>query len=215
MKEVINKLKKQELVSSKCAEVLEQSFTGVPLSLMKRMNNNKHRGSQYSSDLRAFSLTLQFYSTKAYNFVRKSFQLALPHPSQVRRWYSKVTADPGFTEPSFQILGKKVAEAANHGEKVICSLMLDEMAIKKHVSWDGSKYRGYVDVGNGVEDDDSNPLAKDVLVFMVVSVNSSWKIPIAYFFIDGLSGAERANIVMVAVRKLSDIGVEVFFFSCF
>ena len=49
--------------------------------------------------------------------------------------------------------------------------MLDEMAIKKHVSWDGTKFQGYVDLGIGLEDDDSNPVAKDALVLMVVSVN--------------------------------------------
>jgi len=65
------------------------------------------------------------------------------------------------------------------------------MAIKKYVSWDGIRFWGYVDIrSDSNDDDDSSPVAKDALVFMVVSVNSSWKIPIAYFFIDGLSGVE-------------------------
>ena len=34
--------------------------------------------------------------------------------------------------------------------------------------WDGKKYHGYVDLGNGVVDD-TLPAAKDALVFMVVS----------------------------------------------
>ena len=76
------------------------------------------------------------------------------------------------------------------GKNVICSLMIDEMAIKKHDSWDGKKYCGYVDLGNDVEDGDSAPLAKDALVFMVVGINELWKVPVRYFFIDGLSGKE-------------------------
>ena len=37
--------------------------------------------------------------------------------------------------------------------------MIDDMAIKKHVSWDGQIFRGYVDLGNDVQDDDSAPIA--------------------------------------------------------
>lgn len=78
----------------------------------------------------------------------------------------------------------------------------------------GTKFRGYVDIGNGVSDDDSNPMAKDALVFIVVSLNSSWKVPIAYFFIDGLSGCERANLVKVCIQKCHDVGVEKVSVSC-
>jgi len=71
---------------------------------------------------------------------------------------------------------------------------MDEMAIKKHVEWDGKQFRGYVDIGTGVQDDTLPPATK-ALVFMVVAVNGNWKLPIAYFFIDGLNGGDRANLV--------------------
>ena len=72
--------------------------------------------------------------------------------------------------------------------------MIDEMAIRKHVDWDGEKFRGYVDIGTGVVDD-SLPEAKDALVFMVVCINGSWKVPCGYFLIDALTNAEKANLV--------------------
>ena len=53
---------------------------------------------------------------------------------------------------------------------------------------------GYVDLGNEY-DDDTNPVATEVLVFMVVSLNASWKLPVAYFLVVGMSGVERANLV--------------------
>ncbi|KAJ8047187.1 DNA transposase THAP9 [Holothuria leucospilota] len=84
--------------------------------------------------------------------------------------------------------------------------MIDEMAIKKHVSWDGYKFRGYVDVGNGI-DDDSSPVAK-------VNVNGSWKVPCAYFLIDGLNGSERANLVKLCIQRLSDVGIKVVSLTC-
>ena len=91
--------------------------------------------------------------------------------------------------------------------------MLDEMAIKKHISWDGKKYKGYVDLGNGIKDD-SLPVAGDALVFMVVAIDESWKVPCGYFFIDGLSGAERANLVNVCLQRLSDAGIKVISLTC-
>ncbi len=87
------------------------------------------------------------------------------------------------------------------------------MAIKNNISWDGKKYHGYVDLGNGVVDD-TLPAAKDALVFMVVSLNESWKVPCGYFFMDGLSGAERANLVKVCIQRLHDVGVKVISLTC-
>ena len=63
------------------------------------------------------------------------------------------------------------------------TLMHDEISIKKCVEWDGKRFRGFVDVGDGVYDDDT-PLACHALVFMVVSLDGSCKVPIGYFFVD-------------------------------
>lgn len=159
-------------------------------------------------ELKSFALTLQFYSAKAYEFVRQSFSLGLPHQRQIRRWYSKIPAEPGFTEPAFQALQIKADEARDQGKEIVCSLMLDEMAIRKHVSWDGQKFRGYVDIGNDVEDD-SSAIAKDALVFMVVNINGSWKVPCAYFLTNGMTGEEHANLVKICIHRLSDVGIKV------
>lgn len=174
------------------------------------MSTNSGKGCKYSQ-LKSLTLTLQFYSAKAYDFVRKTFNLALPHPVQIRKWYTKIPAEPGFTEPSFQTLAQRKQDS---GKNVICSLMIDEMAIMKHVSWDGKKYRGYVDFGNDVEDDDSPSLPKDALVFMVVGISESWKVPVWYFFIDGLSGKEQANLITVCLKKLHYVGIDVISLIC-
>ena len=212
LKDITKELSDKNLITSSCQEMLESNFSGVPFALLKRMNLKSGKGSKYSPELKSFALTLQFYSSKAYEFVRKTFNLALPHQVQVRKWYAKVPAEPGFTNPAFQALKLKVEEANTKGEKIICSLMLDEMAIRKHVSWDGKRFRGYVDVGNGT--DDSLPVAKEALVLMAVAVNGSWKVPCGYFFIDGLNGKERANLVKVCIKKLSDVGVNVVSLTC-
>ena len=58
------------------------------------MSRNSGKGCKYSPQLKSFALTLQFYSAKAYDSVRKTFSLALPHPVQIRKCYTKVPANP-------------------------------------------------------------------------------------------------------------------------
>ena len=65
MKEIVKSLKQQDLISNNCEEMLNQTFSGVPLALMKRMTAKKTgKGWRYSPMLKSFALTLQFYSTK-------------------------------------------------------------------------------------------------------------------------------------------------------
>ena len=109
----------------------------------------------------------------------------------------------------------KVKDATKKGDDVLCGLMIDEMAIRKHLEWDGHKYVGYTDIGNGIDDgDDSSPLASEAFVFMAVSLNINWKVPLGYFLIDGLSASERENLVKTCLLKLSDIGVKTVSLTC-
>ena len=69
LKSVVDSLRKERLVSEPCEEMLERTFSGVPLEVMKRIVSQKHKKlsrKSYPPELRAFALTLQFYSTKAY-----------------------------------------------------------------------------------------------------------------------------------------------------
>jgi len=102
----------------------------------------------------------------------------------------------------------KVAEAEADGKQVICSLMMDEMAIRKKVEWSGQKYHGFVDLGTEM-DDDSLPEAKEALVFLLVAVNSRWKIPVAYYLVAGLSGSERSSIVISILEAVHETGVHI------
>ena len=189
----------------------------VPSELMKRLVKARHTDKtckeKYPPALRAFALTLNFYSAKAYRFVRKTFDLQLPHPSVIRKWYSSIDGQPGFTAEAFNTLEMKAREAKENGHELVCALMLDEMAIKKHVQWDGTRFHGYVDVGTEC-DDDTNPVATEALVFMVVPLNASWKLPVAYFLIVGMSGVERANLVQQCLCKLADIGILIESITC-
>lgn len=193
---VVKELKKRNLVSDECAEILENTYSVVPKEMMKRivLQKKKKNPGAYLPELRCFALTLKYYSSKAYRFVCKSFNLGLPAPSVIQSWYSKIEGEPGFTKATFSALAAKVSAAQTTGGRVTCSLMLDEMSIKKHFEWNGKEFKGFFDLGTGVKDD-SLPAASNALVFMAVSVNSHWKVPCGYFFIDGMTGKEKASLL--------------------
>ena len=218
LNDVVKALQNNGLISEKCASILEGTCLGVPDELMRKAVRNKSKNiskSKYPEVLKAFATTLQFYSTKAYNYVRRTFHLALPHPSTIRRWYQTINGKPGFTQEAFHALSMKVKDATKRADDVLCGLMIDEMAIRKHLECDGHKYVGFTDIGNGIDDGDySSPLASEAFVFMAVSLNSNWKVPLGYFLIDGLSASERANLVKTCLLKLSDIGVKTVSLTC-
>lgn len=72
---------------------------------------------------------------------------------------------------------------------------------------------GYVDIGNCISDH-TGPEATEVLVFMAVAVNGSWKAPVGYFLVRTLKGADRATLVRQCLLKQPDIGVKVISLTC-
>ena len=60
-----------------------------------------------------------------------------------------------------------------------------------------------------VNDEDSKEEATDALVLMVVGLDVRWTLPISYFFIKGLSGEEKANLVNNALKKLGNIDANI------
>lgn len=146
----------------------------------------------FSKNLKQFATTVHFYSPKSYDYVREKFLLALPHPQTIRKWYSSISADPEFTVASFIALKSNVAEQKKVGKDTVCSLMMDEMYIHKQTEFGGDQIHGYVDIG-GAEIE--NVVVTQALVLMVIAINGSWKIPIAYFLINNQreqASSERA-----------------------
>ena len=63
-----------------------------------------------------------------------------------------------------------------------CDTSCDEIAIRQQVEWDGQKFQGYIDMGTGL-DDDSMPLAKEALTFMVVAANA-WSVQLRHILLN-------------------------------
>lgn len=162
--------------------------------------------------MRTFCLTVNFYSPRCYNYLRSKFNNNLPSTTTIRNWYASINSSPGLTTESFDNLKHKADKAHQKtGLKMLCNLMMDEMKIRRHAQWNAAamKFDGFVDVGRQLPDQDSLPLAKDALVYMVSGVNEDFRIPIAYFLTNGLSAEERAAITNEVLFRLHEIGIEV------
>lgn len=83
--------------------------------------------------------------------------------------------------------------------------MLDEMAIKKEIVTERYTQNvwGYVDFGADIPFSNIQEVASEVLVLMVVGVNFSFKLPVAYFFTNKLNGTEKANIMRETLHYLN------------
>lgn len=204
LENIIAALKCKMLASSEDIDLLSNIDT-TNADFLKRYLDNENSPRKYSASLRKFAICLHFISPKAYMFIRKQFNTCLPHPKTLYKWYTCIDCDPGFTREAFDALKLLVEKSTN---KILCCVSLDEMSIRQHLQWNGKQTVGYVNIGQHL-DADNVPLAKDVLVFMVTSLNGSWKIPVGYFLTNGVNGEQRSTLLQNCVHLLKECGLHV------
>ena len=202
---LISKLHACKLLNEELASTLNENFGHMATALFRNECENveKSAGSRYSEEIKEFTLTLHFYSPRAYKFVRKA--LHLPHPATIRSWCVNINCEPGFLEKPFNYIENKVTE----GQKD-CIILLDEMSIKKQVQWDqkNSKFIGRVDYG-GIKAEEVNTEATNALVIMACGLQKPWFVPIAYFLTNCLNGEILKQLVFGAIKKLTETGADV------
>lgn len=98
------------------------------------LQRKQHSKVKYSPSLRKFAISLNFLSPKAYDYVRQVFNTCLPHPSTFGKWFKSVNCEPRFITEALDALKRKAAESPR---KLLCSLVIYEMSIPRHLEWDG------------------------------------------------------------------------------
>lgn len=168
-------------------------------SMKKKRKGSKRPVKKYAPEFRKFCLTLHFLSPKAYSYVRNKFNICLPHPKTISKWYSNIDGSPGLTEEAFTMLKVKRNES---DKNVICALIANEMAIRQQTCFNRKTLQdeGLVDIGNGPADN-MNIKASEAYVFLLISLNEPWKLPVAYFLIHGMTGERKANIIKTILYK--------------
>lgn len=117
--EAVADLRKKDLISSQFSEMFSQ-FDSVQTEIFKRAAGAK---GQYTPQLKAFASTLYFCSPKAYSYVRKAFRLAMPHPTKIRQWNSKMEAVSAYRACALDVLKSR----AHGGSKMGWSLAENAM----------------------------------------------------------------------------------------
>jgi hypothetical protein len=197
--DLITQLKEQKLLTEEAENIL-QVYASIPLKLFR-----VRAGTKYTEEQRQFASTLYYYSPAAYTFARR--HLPLPHRRTIQTWLSHFDARPGFTSQSFETIRQCLAGPDAWKYKVCC-LCVDEMEIMKQAQVDRStgNVHGFVDLGCGEMDDDSQPLATKALVILAVRLYGTWKLPLGYWFTDGCSGTVLSSLLLSVLRMLYDVG---------
>lgn len=96
------------------------------------------------------------------------------------------------------------------GEKLIVSLLFDEIHIRKLIQYNRHTHtlQGYSSVFNDKDEETSGiRVANQALVFVVNGVNDAFHLPIAYYLISSMDGQDKKNIIENIIEQLIDCDV--------
>lgn len=97
-------LRKERYINKDISNILSENVFAAQLynSMALKISKNKKRPMpKYTPEFRKFCLTLNFYSPRAYIYVRKSFNTCLPHSKTLYSWYRTMNGSPGLTDETF------------------------------------------------------------------------------------------------------------------
>lgn len=172
------------------------------------INRQPSSRTKYSPEIRQFCLRIHFHSPAAYNELRKFFEYRLPTCGTLRRYFRCVDASPGITQPALDEIAEKAKEYMERGERLKLCLISDDMAMRKRPPWNVEcKTWGGFPTETNSKSKKELPVAKEALVFMAVAPN--FRMPVAYFLIDGLQAVDRAVLTREVIAAVDSTGAKV------
>lgn len=175
--------------------------------------NGVKSGLKYPQIVREFSLTLNYLSVRAYDFVRTIFNNNLPGRSTIQMWYANSDLDctPGINSTSLRVLEQKAVEHKKNGKELICSLCFDEMSIRQHMQWCHSAkiMLGLPTAGEHLDQMGSAELAKQVIVYMCNVIDERYKIPVAFELLTSLNANHRVQLLKQVIDRLKNIDITI------
>lgn len=179
--------------------------------LLRCLSHGIKSRERYPEIVRKFCCSIHYHSPAAYRVVRSTFGNNLPHPHTIASWYrySNINGCPGFHSETFERL-KKIADDVlkTTGKPLVCSLIVDEMYIKKQIRWcnQSQQFLGHCSYG-AKQDDGFLPVANQAIVFFLNGINQQIEFPLGYHFIKALTADDKANLYTEVINKVSDCAV--------
>lgn len=166
------------------------------------INLNKH-AYRYSSDFLIFASLLYSLAPNAYNFVRSSGNIILPHPSTIRRLYIHLNVDPTkeTLESNFLHYIKQKFNLLNDSDKKVM-LLMDEIHLKQFMDFKSGNVLGMAY--------NSENLANSAHVFMIKSLLSKYKDVVHIVPVKTIKAEDLFDITDKIIRGLEEIGYFVF-----
>lgn len=75
-------------------------------------------------------------------------------------------------------------------------------------------FEGYCDFGNNFKIEDSEVLASEALVFMLVSLNGKWKLPIGFVLQNESTATIQAQLIKTAQTSSYESGLRILGVTC-
>ncbi|XP_061672081.1 THAP domain-containing protein 6 isoform X1 [Syngnathoides biaculeatus] len=100
---LLEDLRDKNLINEELKEKLDL-YSDLPVHLLSKQGND------YTKDQREFALTLHLHGPKAYNYLRKSLHLQLPHPHTLQRWMSSIDEKHGLESTSVKMTKEEEEE---------------------------------------------------------------------------------------------------------
>ncbi len=158
----------------------------------------------FSDTIKDFAFSQNYYSTKAYEHLRKKINVttnALPSIRQFCNWTKHVNSNPGFLPLSLSFLQDLSSQSST---KLYYDIMLDEIHIRKQVIHDGEGFVGYTNYGGIVENDKEGEIATTALFIMASSINGNYRVPLGYILTNGLKTGLLANIIIKTLKVMNE-----------
>lgn len=207
---LIAELSQNNLIEQEVIDLLVD--LGVPcneqLEKILRKKRWQINAKRFPQELKTFALHLNFFAPKAYKYVKETFDTCLPHPRKISSLYQNSNYYPGFTSQAF--LSITHVAATRIRRKFVCNIVLDELQIRKQqIEWDHSHSKSFGFVNFGDDKSENNIQATKILMFMVVCLNGSWKIPVGYFPVASINAEQKKNLLLHCIQNLKTTGVQI------
>lgn len=98
LKNILKDLKDKNFINCDTHNLLNENIVATEVFHNLYLRSSGKKKIKYSPAIRKFSLSLNFYSPKGYDYVRKTFNCCLPHPKTLAKRYTHVKSEPGFTQ---------------------------------------------------------------------------------------------------------------------
>lgn len=193
---------------------LEQHIDNTLMLDMIRRIVYKAKQVPYTEAIKDFAFSQNYYSMKAYEHLRRSFNATanvLPCVRMFLKWTKDINCTPGFLPASISFLEQL---SLNSASKLYYVIMIDEIHIRKQVIHDGEGFVGYTDYGGIVENDQEDKIATTALFIMASSINGNYRIPLGYILTNGLKSELVASVILQTLqimKKTSSIVAAVTF----